>query len=62
MPDAKTTRPKIGRPIEHGDISRPRSVSLTDDELAELKAIGDGSQTQGVRNLMQWYRSLPSDD
>jgi hypothetical protein len=45
-------REGAGRPTRAATPTRPRSVSLTDEEAARLREIGGGNMTEGVRRLL----------
>jgi hypothetical protein len=51
-------REGAGRPTRATTPTRPRSVSLTDDEAARLREIGGGNMTEGVRRLLVVYQEV----
>ena len=45
------------KPKPAGEVTKPTSVSLYPNEVEEIKAIGGGFTTPGVRRLLEHYRA-----
>lgn len=45
----------MGRPFQLEERPRSRTCSLTDSEYSEIKSLGKGSLTKGIRRLREYF-------
>lgn len=41
--------------VDHTGTTRPRCVVLSDEDMAVIRRVGKGNQSQGIRELVRMY-------
>ena len=44
--------------VDHTGTTRPRCVVLSDDDVAVIRRVGKGNQSQGIRELVRMYLDI----